>query len=169
MTKFAASSIEMRKFFFTWFLFFSSIACFAQGVKLISFNDLNQIINQPDGKTKVINFWATWCKPCVDELPSFAKATQEDEYKNADFIFVSLDFVSQNEKVTDKVKELKLQQTVVQLNEKGYDWIDQFDSNWSGAIPYTILILPDGNRVYHYDWFENFAALKNFLDKNLPN
>ena len=141
----------------------------AQEVKSLSFNDLNQIINNHDGKTKVINFWATWCKPCTEELPSFVKAQADPAYKKTDFIFVSVDFQSQNEKVKEKVKELAMKGVLVQLNENGGDWIGKMDENWSGAIPYTILILPDGKRVYHYDWFENYDELKTFLDKNIPN
>ena len=86
-----------------------------------------------------------------------------------DFIFVSVDFQSQNQKVKEKIKELHLGGTLVQLNESGNDWIDKMDKNWSGAIPYTLLILPNGKRVYHYDWFETYNDLKTFLDKNLVN
>src|ERR1041385_4922048 len=109
----------------------------AQEVKSLSFNDLKQIINNNNGKTKVINFWATWCKPCVEELPSFVKAQAEPDYKNTDFIFVSVDFQSQNEKVKEKAKELAMKGIIVQLNESGGDWIGKMDENWSGAIPYS--------------------------------
>ena len=135
----------------------------------MSFNDLQQIINSSDGTTRVINFWATWCKPCVDELPSFNKAVETYSDKKTTFIFVSVDFQSQQQKVQQKAAELQMKGTVVQLNEKGTDWIDEMDKNWSGAIPYTILIQPNGNRVYHYDAFSNYDELKNFLDNNLLN
>ncbi len=141
----------------------------AQEVQSLSFNQLNEILNNNNGKTRVINLWATWCKPCVEELPSFVKAEESPDYKNTEFIFVSVDFQSQAEKVKEKVKELKMRGTLVHLNEKGNEWIEKLDNDWSGAIPYTIMILPNGKRIYHYDWFENYDALKIFLDKNLPN
>jgi len=141
----------------------------AQELQSLSFSELNAILNNHDGKAKLINFWATWCKPCNDELPSLVQAQGSPEYKNTEFIFVSVDYQSQAQQVKDKIKQYQMQGTLVHLNEKGGEWIEQLDENWSGAIPYTVLILPDGKRAYHYDWFENYDALKSFLDKNLPN
>lgn len=154
---------------FALILLFSSISCFGQELQVLSFNDLSQLVNKKDGKTRVVNFWATWCKPCIDELPAFMQAKKAAEYENIEFIFVSVDFQSQNQKVKNKIKELHLEGTLVQLNEPGNDWIDKMDTNWSGAIPYTMLILPNGKRVYHYDSFENYNDLKAFLDKNFLN
>ena len=147
----------------------SATISYSQEVKLVSFNELSQIINRPDGKTKVINLWATWCKPCVEELPVFMKAVAEYGTQNTEFIFVSVDFLSQNQKVIDKVNELQMKGILVHLNESGSDWIDKMDPDWSGAIPYTILIRPDSGRSYHYDSFANYDELKNFLDKNISH
>ena len=156
---------------FGFFLFSIFISTFsrAQGVQLLSFNEVNQIISKKDEKTRVINFWATWCKPCVEELPLFKMAAEDAAFRNAEFIFISVDFQSQHQKVLDKIAELKLTGTQIHLNEKGTDWIDEIDPDWPGAIPYTMLILPDGKRIYHYDEFDNYNDLKNFLAKNLPN
>lgn len=144
-------------------------AAFSQNFQSLSFNDLDQLIKNHNGKTRVVNFWATWCKPCIEEMPAFIDAQRSANYKDIDFIFVSVDFQSQSEKVKDKISDLKMTGTIVQLNEKGTDWIDEMDKDWSGAIPYTIMIRPDGKKVSHYDWFENYGALKAFLDKNISN
>jgi thiol-disulfide isomerase/thioredoxin len=175
---FAASSLQkfapMISFLkkitvFLVIVFFFSQSSFSQNVALISSSDLNVLINNNDGKTKVINFWATWCKPCVEELPFFMEAINDYKEKETEFIFVSVDFMSQHEKVEQKTKDLALTGTLVQLNEKGTDWIDELDKDWSGAIPYTILINPAGMRIHHYDSFSSYDELKKFLDKNLPN
>ena len=67
------------------------------------------------------------------------------------------------------VQKLSMNGTLLQLNEHGADWIDQLDKNWSGAIPYTILFLPGGEKREHYDAFNSLDDLKTFLDKNLSN
>lgn len=154
---------------FTLILFSNLIGCSTQELQVLSFGDLSELVNKKDGKTRVVNFWATWCKPCIDELPSFIQAQEAPEYNNTEFIFVSVDFQSKHQEVKDKIKELHLEGTLVHLNEPGNDWIDELDKNWSGAIPYTMVILPDGKKVYHYDWFESYTDLKTFLDKNLVN
>jgi len=141
----------------------------SQDVKIVSFDELMKTINNEDGKSKLVNFWATWCKPCVDELPYFVQAASELKADDVEFIFVSVDFQSVHSNVVEKAKQLGLKGTVVHLNVTGNDWIDEVDKNWSGAIPYTILILPDGKRIDHYDQFENYEALKTFLDTNNSN
>ena len=142
---------------------------FSQDVKTVTLEELLKIIHKEDGKPKLINFWATWCKPCVDELPYFVQVATGPKAKDVEFIFVSVDFQSVHPKVVEKARQLGLKGTVLHLNAPTNDWIDEVDKNWSGAIPYTILILPDGKRIYHYDEFENYEALKTFLDTNHLN
>jgi len=159
------------KVFISLFILFmgAGFHSIAQEVSPLSFTELNAMLQEKSGKTRMVNLWATWCKPCVEELPLFMKAKDEMKQDSIDFIFVSVDFQSQKQAVSDKVKQLNLSGTLIHLNEKGNDWIDQLDPNWSGAIPFTIMILPDGRRIYHYDAFENYEDIKNFLGKNLPN
>jgi thiol-disulfide isomerase/thioredoxin len=142
---------------------------FSQEVKTVSFDELMKILNDHNGSTKVVNFWATWCKPCVDELPYFVQAADKMKNENFEFIFVSVDFLSVHASVVEKAKQIGLKGTLLHLNAPGNEWIDQVDSTWSGAIPYTILILPNRKRSTHYDQFDNYEALKSFLDKNIPN
>lgn len=138
-------------------------------VKVVNYNELESILAASPGKAKLINFWATWCKPCVEELPYFNALQKEANDKSPEFIFVSLDFMSQVPKVEELIKKLSLDGTLLQLNQPGGEWIDEFDSNWSGAIPYTVLLLPDGEKIEHYDAFNSTEELKNFLYKNIAN
>ena len=67
-------------------------------VKSYSYKELKPMLERQDGKTYVINFWATWCAPCVKELPAFEKLNKEYAAKNVEVILVSLDFPKQVEK-----------------------------------------------------------------------
>jgi thiol-disulfide isomerase/thioredoxin len=142
---------------------------YSQDLQQVSIDQLNYLLNNANGKTKIVNLWATWCIPCVTELPLFMQAKEELNSQNLEFIFVSLDFQSQSKNVTAKIKENNLAGTLVQLNEKENDWIEKFDEHWEGAIPYTILIKPDLKRVYHYDNFETITDLKTFITNNISH
>lgn len=128
---------------------FSIIACLlltyfpasAQQAKQINLKDLQLLINKPSDKVQVINFWATWCAPCVKEVPFFEKLNQEN--KSVDVTLVSMDYdLDPNpEKVYRFIARKKLQSKVVILTEQNpNDWIDKIDKSWSGALPATLII-----------------------------
>lgn len=87
----------------------------------------------------VINFWATWCKPCVEELPVIE--TFQQEHKNTKVILVSLDFKEElNGKVIPFLKKGKYLTECLLLDEtNGQSFIDAVDKRWSGAIPMTLI------------------------------
>ncbi|MEO6168855.1 MAG: TlpA disulfide reductase family protein [Chitinophagales bacterium] len=147
---------------------FGTITGHAQELIIVSFQEFEKVLSTAPEKPKLINFWATWCKPCVEELPYFSAVQQLNDH-NLEFVFVSLDFMSQTSKVKELIQKLSLTGTLIQLNATGGDWIDAFDKNWSGAIPYTVLLLPNGEKREHYDAFNNLDDLKLFIDKNLIN
>ena len=159
----------MKKILFVLIISFSSAVGYSQDLKIVSYKELDQILSSSTGNAKVVNFWATWCKPCVEELPFFISAQNQLKDRNIQFILVSLDFMSQTPKVKEMIQKLSMRGTLLQLSEKGGDWIDELDKNWSGAIPYTILYLPNGEKREHYDAFNSLDDLQAFINKNLEN
>jgi thiol-disulfide isomerase/thioredoxin len=124
--------------------FFESTFSFGQeSIKLSQFKkELSS-----GSKIKVINFWATWCAPCVKELPLFEKLNQEN--KEVDVLLVSMDYdLDPNpEKVKRFIDRKKLRSKVVILAEANpTDWIDKIDKDWSGALPATLIINPQSGK-----------------------
>lgn len=112
-----------------------------QQAEQIRLKDLQQLINTPTSKVQVINFWATWCAPCVKEIPLFEKLNQVN--KNVEVTLVSVDFdLDPNpEKVYRFMTRKKLLSKVVILAESNpNNWIDKIDKSWSGALPATLII-----------------------------
>ena len=110
------------------------------GQEMIKLNQLQKVIQEP-GQVKVINFWATWCGPCVKELPYFEKLNHDN--KNVQVLLVSMDYdLDPNpEKVKRFMERKKLQSKVVILAEENpNEWIDKIDKNWTGALPSTLVI-----------------------------
>ncbi len=105
-------------------------------------NDLLARINNPD-TTYIINFWATWCKPCVKELPSFDSLNSNSKKNNLKILLVSLDFKEDIEKKLNPfLLKNKIKHECVVLDEiNGNDFINKIDEKWTGAIPATLIKL----------------------------
>lgn len=122
------------------------------------------VLNDPN-TTYVVNFWATWCAPCVKELPCFEKLNTEN--KNVKVILVSLDFKDQiNSRLVPFLKKKALKSEVVVLTDKNYNtWLPQVDKNWSGSIPAT-LILYKGKKIFVEKDFASFDELNKYVNAN---
>jgi thiol-disulfide isomerase/thioredoxin len=122
----------------------------AQNIPIIKQPELYALLAKQDDTLRVVNFWATWCGPCVQELPHFEKLQRNHHDKPLKVILVSLDFPSQLQKrVVPFVKKRKLTATVLLLD--GGDpnqWIDRVEPRWSGSIPAT-LFLYKGKRLFY--------------------
>ena len=119
----------------------SSYQSFAQEVEVVKFDEIVKILENDTDKVKVVNFWATWCGPCVRELPNFEAINKK--YSNVEVILVNLDFVEGLDKVKHFVAKKELKSKVILLDEIDYNtWIDKVSPEWSGAIPSTIIISP---------------------------
>lgn len=136
-------------------------------VKSYTYSELKPLLEKNDGKIYVINFWATWCAPCVKELPAFEKLNQEYAAKNVVVILVSLDFPKQVQKrLIPFINKKKLQSKVVLLDDVNEDvWIKAIDSTWSGAIPATLIYSTKGRKFYEqsFDYEQLEAELHSLL------
>ncbi|NND64244.1 MAG: TlpA family protein disulfide reductase [Flavobacteriaceae bacterium] len=111
----------------------------------------------------VVNFWATWCKPCVKELPAFEKLQAKYRNENVEVVLVSLDFPDHIEtRVVPFIAEHGLKSRVVLLDDPDANsWIPAVDKEWSGAIPATV-ILKNGERKFYERSF-TYEELENEL------
>jgi thiol-disulfide isomerase/thioredoxin len=113
----------------------------AQQAQMVTLPQLQNLIGQKADHIKVINFWATWCAPCVKEIPLFEKLGQQRSDVKILLVSMDLDLDPDPEKVYRFIARKKLQSEVVILNEKDPNsYINQVDKNWSGAIPATLII-----------------------------
>ncbi|WP_047545089.1 TlpA family protein disulfide reductase [Psychroserpens sp. Hel_I_66] len=133
-------------------------------LKVLNFNELESYLkSKDDNKTYVVNFWATWCAPCVKELPYFEDLNSNYSSKNVEVILVSLDFPKQIEtKLKSFLEKRHLKSEVIVLNDVDSNtWIPKVDKNWSGAIPATIIY--NSNKTTFYERSFNYEELENEL------
>ena len=123
--------------------FLSSLSLFAQEEAVVAetFSDLDYLFTEETDSIYVINFWATWCGPCVAELPYFNEAAEQLKEEKVRFIFISLDFKKQYEsRLLSFLKKNELNGEVFNLWDMDYNaWIDKVSPGWSGAIPFTLI------------------------------
>lgn len=121
-------------------LFFIAIyVANAQRIQPVSVNWVDEMRSKTNDTLYVINFWATWCKPCVEELPYFQTLAKNYEGKKLKVILVTTDMRKDiATRVTDFVKAKGITMQVVYINEVNADkWINKVNADWSGAIPAT--------------------------------
>ncbi len=152
----------MKRVGCAWLLIFYCFGISAQGeaARNLTREEFQFLCAGEKDKTVIVNFWATWCGPCMEELPWFERLKKE--MPGVRIILVNLDF------------EKEVKSKVVPLVEKGYqqcevyriyglnadDWMPLVEPAWSGAIPAT-LILNSGKRKFFEQKFEGYDSLKN--------
>jgi thiol-disulfide isomerase/thioredoxin len=140
-------------------------------VSSFTYNELKPLLNKIDNKTYVINFWATWCAPCVKELPAFEKLKEQYAEMNVEVLLVSLDFPKQKEKkLIPFINRKKIHSKVVLLDDVNEDyWIKEINDQWSGAIPATLIYNANSRKFYEqsFDYTTLENELKTFLNPSL--
>ncbi len=139
----------MRNSLLVFVLLFSLVACKQEASKVaavtevtsFNYDQLKPLLHAQDDKTYVVNFWATWCAPCVKELPYFEKINKQYKDKNVEVLLVSLDFPKKvQSKLIPFINDKKIESKVVLLDDKNEQfWIGDISEKWSGALPATLI------------------------------
>lgn len=147
----------------------SSAAVPGQKIEYIKIPGLEKMLKDPQNKLLVINFWATWCAPCVSEIPVFEKTAKFYDASKVRFLLISLDFPSQIEKqLIPFLKKNKITIDVAVMTDLDYNsWIDKVDPQWQGDIPAT-LFLNNSTKVRYFHLGEvNEPELKKYINSLL--
>ncbi len=143
----------MKKIIFLLLFTLSASTIFSQDIKKVK---IEELVNMIDTSTSpiVVNFWASWCKPCIHEIPWFEKTVAAYKEKGVIMILVSLDFKEdyQNKALHKFVKKTGYTSNVVWLDETDADkFCPPIDSAWGGSIPATLMV---NNKKGYRQFFE---------------
>lgn len=152
--------------FLSFFLFFFPLFSSAQNVQEWTLDAFEKRVQNGKDTTYMVNFWATWCRPCVAELPYFEALKQELKEEKIVILLMSVDFPSEKEsRLLPFIQKKKLQNEVGLLMEKNEnEWIDRVAKEWSGALPGTwVWNLEKNYRKFYEQDFHSVAELKEIL------
>jgi thiol-disulfide isomerase/thioredoxin len=125
--------------------------------------DLFKRISSSD-TTYIVNFWATWCKPCMQELQAIDSVGMELRATTTKLLFVNLDFADRKNQVNTVLKNKSIQSSCILLDEvNGNVYIDRISADWSGSIPATLL--KSGNKQILLDKKLSSEELREALTK----
>ncbi len=126
----------------------------SNALPIVDYEGLKPYLEKEDDITYVVNFWATWCRPCVAELPYFEFITEKYNTQKVKVILVSQDMKSAvKSALIPFVKKRKLQSKVILLHDPDANgWINKIDPSWSGGFPATVIY----NKKYQHFREGNF-------------
>ena len=132
---------NLNKFILILTLCSFSFTILAQQVRKMKITDLDSYIQHADHPL-IVNFWATYCVPCMEEMPAFIDITNRHKRESVELLLVSLDMAkSYPDKITRFAREKGLPRYIVWLEETNADYFcPKIDQQWSGAIPATLFV-----------------------------
>ena len=111
---------------------------------------VSELVRENSRPILLINAWATWCQPCVEEFPMLVKTGQAFKSKGVDVVFVSMDFESDRDDVVEFLKSQGVQgRTYIRKGPDG-EFIDALNEQWEGTLPATFVY--DANRKLIHYW-----------------
>ncbi len=142
---------------------------YAQQYSVYNFDEFSSLIHKKNDTTYVINFWATWCRPCVKEMPAFNELNEKYKNKKVKVILVSLDFGKNLQTRIERFAEIhEVKSTIVILDDPDSNsWINKVSDDWSGAIPATLIYNKTHRAFYEqsFTYAELEQALKQIQNK----
>lgn len=132
-------------------------------IRVLNFQQLQPFLELENDTVYVVNFWATWCAPCIKEIPYFEQLSQKYQHKNVKVLMVSLDFPDQlQSRLIPFIEKQNMKNEVVLLDDpQSNHWIPLVDKEWTGAIPAT-LIYGKGFREFYQHEF-TFPELEEII------
>lgn len=139
-------------------------------VKLVSAEELETLHKNPTGKLLLVNFWATWCSPCVEEFPKLQTMHRMYGHRAFELVTVSINYPDEKSGVLNALKKQHATTRNLVLGSTDiYALMEAFDPDWNAAVPYTMLIRPDGTVAYKRQGPINPLEVRRLIIANLAD
>ena len=120
------------------------------------------------GKFRLVNFWATWCAPCVAEFPEFVTINRMYRHRDFELVTVSVNRPDEERAVLEFLKKQQASNKNLLFGSAERDpLINAFDPEWPGVVPYTVLISPEGKIIHRETGSIDPLALKRVIVQSM--
>ena len=135
-----------------------------------SVEDLKALRKNPTGKLLLVDFWATWCQPCVEEFPEFETMYRMYGNRKFDLVTVSINYPDEKTAVLGALEKMHAtNRNLIFGTPQIYDLMAAFDPIWKGAVPYTVLLSPTGEVLYRHQAPVDVLELRRIIIANMPD
>ena len=148
--------------------FLAKVAAEPVSVELVDAAGLQALRKNDSGKLRLVNFWATWCAPCVAEFPELVAINRMYRHREFETITVAANYPDEKKQVLDFLtKQQSSGRNLLFGDTDKYKLMEAFDKNWNSALPYTVLISPKGEYLYRAEGIMDALAVKREIVKAL--
>jgi thiol-disulfide isomerase/thioredoxin len=139
-------------------------------LELASADDLKKLRSNPTGKVLLVNFWATWCGPCVHEFPELENTYRMYRLRDFDMVMVASNLPDEKAGVLKALqKQHASSRNLLFGSDDTYAMQAAFDPKWEAGVPYTVLLSPDGKVLYQEGGEVDILKLRRTILANLPD
>jgi peroxiredoxin len=139
-------------------------------VEMVTADDLKKLRQNPTGKVLLVNFWATWCGPCTEEMPAIEETWRMFRQRDFDLVTVATNYPDEKAGV---MKLLQAQhassRNLMFGTDDTYGLQAAFDPKWDAGVPYTMVIAPGGRVIYQQQGAVDVLAMRRAILANLEN
>jgi thiol-disulfide isomerase/thioredoxin len=139
-------------------------------VEMASSDEIKALRSNPTGNLLLVNFWATWCEPCMAEFPEIQKMVRTYKKRPLEIVTVSINNPDELKFVQSFLDEQHAMNRNLLFNGKDpADAVSAFGAGWNGGVPYTVLISTGGEVLFKSQGAMNVVEVRRAILRNLPD
>ena len=139
-------------------------------LEMVTAAELKTLRTNPTGKVLLVNFWATWCGPCITEFPAIEETWRMFRRRDFDLVTISTNYPDEKNGVLKTLQAQHASSRNLQFaSDDTYALQAAFDAKWDAGVPFTMVLAPGGKVIYQVQGEVDLYAMRRAIQANLEN